>query len=120
MKLSLTITNIYRVMEYEGSLKTNTITDRSNFNKDFMFYCFRFLPNFFRLTSKGFNPSKLKKYLIFFPIFTSGPTVIKMNKYSNFSSSNYSIIRALHSICEDPILLKAIQAFGELYDLVPK
>jgi len=119
MKLCLSISNIYRVMEYEGELKTSTITNPPSYNVQFMPLLFKWIPNFVNLTAGSFNPAKMKKDLVFFPIFSSGPTVVSGNKFSNFSSSNYSVIRALHSLCEQPRLLAAIQAFGVLYDLVP-
>jgi hypothetical protein len=124
MKLTLTILNLYRVVVYPGELKLKTITDPANYNVPFMRQLIRDIPNFISLTVKNFNVNKLGKDVVFFPIYTSGPSVAKpanpnlgSNPLSNFSSSNFSVFRALQAIETKPLILQAMQAFASLYGL---
>lgn len=124
MKLTLTILNLYRVVIYPGELKLKTITDPANYNLSFMRQLIRDIPNFISLTVKNFNVNKLGRDVVFFPIYTSGPSVAKAadpklgsNPLSNFSSSNFSVFRALQAIETKPLILQAMQAFASLYGL---
>lgn len=124
IKTTLTLVNLYRVLEFPGTLKTSTITDPSRGTGGLNVMIISFIPRFLRLfVFKRFDRRVIWTTLNHygaksaFQMFKGGPGA--RGVFGEWNTMPWVMLRALSALRANPVLWSSISLLAEAFQCSP-